>query len=183
MTDLSSVTIRLDSISSKLDSLISVVSSGLNTISAKLDGAGSGSSQEIINNQKENTQQIIDNQNSGNQAIQDNADANADKIKDSVDDLKDGFDSSGLDGDNAALSDKLNQYQQAEDEVMKDVNDNINNFEFTNPLEKMGAVLEDISYFLSGIYYALDALNIPIAFSLTLTIALLCIGWYRFRGS
>lgn len=137
----------------------------------------------MIDSAIQNTQDIINNQNAGNQQIQDNADANADKITGSIDDLKDGFDSSGLDGDNAALSDKLNQYQQAEDEVMKDVNDNINNFEFTNPLDKMGAVLEDISYFLSGIYYGFESLNIPIAFSLTLTIALLCIGWYRFRGS
>lgn len=165
--------------------MIRSISTGFDSILAKLETLGSGGtgSQDVIDNANQNTQDIINNQNSGNQQIQDNADANADKIKDSVDDLKDGFDSSGLDGDNAALSDKLNQYQQAEDEVMKDVNDNINNFEFTNPFEKMGAVLEDISYFLSGIYYALDALNIPIAFGLTLTIALLCIGWYRFRGS
>lgn len=46
---------------------------------------------------------------------------------------------------------------------------------FTSPIA-------DVSYFMNGVYSALAGLNIPIGFSLTLTIAMLCIGYYRFKG-
>ena len=84
--------------------------------------------------------------------------------------------------DNDRLNDKISQYDIVEDQLFDDAKDKIGNFTFENPLSKYTAVLSDISYFLSGIYTALGALNIPIGFSLTLTIALIFIGYYRFKG-
>ena len=129
-----------------------------------INGQGSQVSQDIINNQNQNTEQIIDNNN------------------ENFDSLENGYDNSGIASDNEKLDDALDNYDALEDSVMEQVGDRINDFEFDNPFESFTAPMEDIGYFLTGIYNALGALNIPIGFSLTLTIALLAIGWYRFKG-
>ncbi len=97
-------------------------------------------------------------------------------------DLKNGYDNSGMLSDNDRLNDKISQYDEVENQLFDDAKDKIGNFTFDNPLSKYTAVLSDISYFLAGIYEGLGALNIPIGFSLTLTIALIFIGYYRFKG-
>lgn len=130
-------------------------------------------------------------------SVVDAVDTSADRITDTVnsainnqisndnkntDDLKNGYDNSGMLSDNDRLNDKISQYDDVENQLFNDAKDKIGNFTFDNPLSKYTAVLSDISYFLAGIYDGLGALNIPIAFSLTLTIALIFIGYYRFKG-
>lgn len=130
-------------------------------------------------------------------SVVDAVDNSADRITDSVnssinnqisndnknaDDIKNGYDNSGMKADNDRLNDKISQYDNVEDQLFDDAKDKIGNFTFENPLTKYTDVLSDISYFLSGIYTALGALNIPVGFSLTLTIALIFIGYYRFKG-
>lgn len=130
-------------------------------------------------------------------SVVDAVDNSADRITDSVnssinnqitndnknaDDIKNGYDNSGMKADNDRLNDKISQYDNVEDQLFDDAKDKIGNFTFNNPLTKYTVVLSDISYFLSGIYTALGALNIPVGFSLTLTIALIFIGYYRFKG-
>lgn len=130
-------------------------------------------------------------------SVVDSVDNSADRITDSVnssinnqitndnknaDDIKNGYDNSGMKADNDRLNDKISQYDNVEDQLFDDAKNKIGNFTFENPLTKYTDVLSDISYFLSGIYTALGALNIPVGFSLTLTIALIFIGYYRFKG-
>ena len=130
-------------------------------------------------------------------SVVDAVDNSADRITDSVnssinnqitndnknaEDLKNGYDNSGMKADNDRLNDKISQYDTVEDQLFDDAKDKIGNFTFENPLTKYTDVLSDISYFLSGIYTAFGALNIPVGFSLTLTIALIFIGYYRFKG-
>lgn len=130
-------------------------------------------------------------------SVVDAVDNSADRITDSVnssinnqitndnknaDDIKNGYDNSGMKADNDRLNDKISQYDNVEDQLFDDAKNKIGNFIFENPLTKYTDVLSDISYFLSGIYTALGALNIPVGFSLTLTIALIFIGYYRFKG-
>lgn len=130
-------------------------------------------------------------------SVVDAVDNSADRITDSVnssinnqitndnknaDDIKNGYDNSGMKVDNDRLNDKISQYDNVEDQLFDDAKNKIGNFTFENPLTKYTDVLSDISYFLSGIYTALGALNIPVGFSLTLTIALIFIGYYRFKG-
>lgn len=130
-------------------------------------------------------------------SVVDAVDNSADRITDSVnssinsqitndnknaDDIKNGYDNSGMKADNDRLNDKISQYDNVEDQLFDDAKNKIGNFTFENPLTKYTEVLSDISYFLSGIYTALGALNIPVGFSLTLTIALIFIGYYRFKG-
>ena len=87
-----------------------------------------------------------------------------------------GYDNSGLNQSNQNLSDTLNKYQEEEDKLLADTKDKIEDFEFQNPFDTFVAPLEDVAYFLNGIYMTLGSFNIPIGFSLTLTIALLCIA-------
>ena len=125
-----------------------------------------------INNQFD---ELIENDNKNHQEQIQNDNQNTDKITN-------GYDNSGLNQTNQNLSDSLNKYQQEEDKLLGQTVDKIENFQFDNPFTKFVAPLQDVAYMLNGIYVSLGSFNIPIGFSLTLTIALLCIGWYRFRG-
>ncbi len=113
------------------------------------------------------------NQNHEDQIANDNAIA---------DQIQNGYDDSSLSSDNDRLNTVIDQYDDVEDQLFTDSKDYISNFEFTDSLAPFLGPLTAISGFLSGIYVALGSLNIPIAFSLSLSIALLMIGWYRFRG-
>lgn len=125
-----------------------------------------------INNQFD---ELIENDNKNHQEQIRNDNQNTDKITN-------GYDNSSLNQSNQNLSDALNEYQSKEDELLGQTTDKIENFQFDNPFTKFIAPLQDVAYMLNGIYISLGSFNIPIGFSLTLTIALLCIGWYRFRG-
>lgn len=98
------------------------------------------------------------------------------------DDLTDGFDNSGMDNDKNRLDDAIAEYDGVEDQLLGDAKDTITGFDFENPLTRFVAPLQDISYFLQGVYVALGGLNIPIGFALTLMIALIFVGYYRFKG-
>lgn len=99
-----------------------------------------------------------------------------------TDHLENGYDNSGILGENTKLDGAITEYEKVEDQLLNDAKDKIGKFEFENPFEKYTGPLSDISYFLTGIYNGLQGLNIPVSFSLTLTIALVFIGYYRFKG-
>lgn len=100
-----------------------------------------------------------------------------------TDHLENGYDNSGILGENTKLDGAITEYEKVEDQLLNDAKDKIGKFVFNKELvEKYTAPLSDISYFLTGIYNGLKGLNIPVSFSLTLTIALVCVGWYRFKG-
>ena len=100
-----------------------------------------------------------------------------------TDHLENGYDNSGILGENTKLDGAITEYEKVEDQLLNDAKDKIGKFAFNKELvEKYTAPLSDISYFLTGIYNGLKGLNIPVSFSLTLTIALVCVGWYRVKG-
>ena len=99
-----------------------------------------------------------------------------------TDHLENGYDNSGILGDKGKLDGAITEYEKVEDQLLNDAKDKIGKFEFENPFEKYTGPISDISYFLTGIYNGLKGLNIPVSFSLTLTIALVFIGYYRFKG-
>ncbi len=103
------------------------------------------------------------------------------KLQSTTDQITGGYDNSGLESDKAELDTALNSYQDVEDELFEDAKGHISDFEFDTPLDQFIKPLEDISYFMTGIYNGLGGLNIPIQFSLTLTIALIFIGYYRIK--
>lgn len=99
-----------------------------------------------------------------------------------TDHLENGYDNSGILDENTKLDGAITEYEKVEDQLLSDAKDKIGKFEFKELIEKYTGPLSDISYFLTGIYNGLQGLNIPVSFSLTLTIALVCVGWYRFKG-
>ena len=113
------------------------------------------------------------NQNHEDQIANDNAIA---------DQIQNGYDDSSLVSDNERLDQVINEYDDVETELFDDSKDYISGFDFEDGLDQYLGPLQDISGFLGGIYTTLAGLNIPIGFSLTLTIALLFIGYYRFKG-
>lgn len=104
------------------------------------------------------------------------------KLQSTTDQITGGYDNSGLESDKSELDGVLNQYEQAEEDLFEDAKGNINDFEFDTPLEAFTGPLSDVSYFLSGLFEAMGPMNVVITFSLTLTIAMVMIGWYRFKG-
>lgn len=96
--------------------------------------------------------------------------------------LTGGYDSSSMDSDNQELNSSLNEYEAAENELFDDAKENINSFEFDTDLGEFSTPLTDISYFLGSLFVGLGPMNVVISFSLTLSIAMVLIGWYRFKG-
>ncbi len=115
-----------------------------------------------------------------------NDDKNTDRIIDELgrehDQDRNGYDDQGWRDQKDKIDGVIADYEDAENELLGGAKDNLNNFAFDNPFTQFNVVMADISSILTGIYDALGSFNIPIGFSLTLTVAMLCIGWYRFKG-
>lgn len=130
---------------------------------------------EQLEADRTNTDDIIAAEESNTTNINNNNNANTDK-------LADGYDNSGMQEDNGRLDSALKDYASQEDQVINQVKDKIDGFDYGINFDRLTAPMADISYFLTGIYNGLESLNIPIAFALTLSVALLAIGYYRFKG-
>lgn len=131
--------------------------------------------QNITVTASDGIQNIIDAGHDDADQIQENQDQNTDTIVN-------GYDNSSMTQENDRLNDSLSQLEDAEDQLFDDAKNYINDFEFENPFTQFTAPLSDLSYWLVGIYDGLGSMNIPISFGFTLSIALLLIGWYRFKG-
>lgn len=154
------ITDKLDQTNKNLDVIDTDILDGFDSLEKNNDS----NSNSIINNNNQNTSSIVNNNNE-----------NTDK-------LANGYDNSSMIENNDKLAGKLDEYEKLENELLSDTKDNLNNFQFENPFLSFNAVMSDISYILTSIYNGLSSFNIPIAFSMTLTIAMLCIGWYRFKA-
>jgi len=96
--------------------------------------------------------------------------------------LVNGYDNAGMNADKEKLDTAISDYEAAEDAALSGAKEHINAFEFKDYFTEITAPLADISFFLGGIFSGLGPLNIAVSFSLTLSIALILIGWYRFKG-
>lgn len=97
-------------------------------------------------------------------------------------DLVHGYDNTGMNSDKDKLDSAISEYEDAENALLEDATGHITSFEFEDYFTEITGPLSDISYFLQGIFVGLGAFNIPVSFSLALSIALILIGWYRFKG-
>lgn len=154
------ITDKLDQTNKNLDTIDTDILDGFEGLENNYDS----NTNSIINNNDKNTTNIINNNN------------------DNTDKLVNGYDNNSMLENNDKLAGKLDEYEKLEDELLSDTKDNLNNFQFENPFLSFNAVMSDISYILTSIYNGLGSFNIPIAFSMTLTISMLCIGWYRFKA-
>lgn len=169
------------------DSIIELIKNTIQTISSQLESFWNQLAGEFTNLYNKMNQHHSEDLAKVDEQISADRQNTADLITNqdkNTDQITHGFDSSGMNSVNDKLKGQLSDYDSKEKEVLDQVNEKVDSFEFEEPLSASHFVgpLEDIRYFLTGVYNGYSSLNIPIGFSLTLTIALIVIGYYRFKG-
>lgn len=104
------------------------------------------------------------------------------KLQSVQDTITNGFDNAAINEDAAALDQQLSEYEDAEQNVLDQVNDSLNNFEFDSGFEEYQTTIQVFSQFLQDLYDSSGGFKIVINLSLMLSIAGVVIGIYRFRG-
>lgn len=122
---------------------------------------------------------------------------NLDKLKTSIDNMStaiqnklqsvqeaitNGFDNQGINQDAAELDQSLQEYEEAEQTVLDQVNDSLNDFEFDSGFDEYKTTISVFSDFLQDLYDSSGGFKVVINLSLMLSIAGIVIGVYRFRN-
>ena len=81
----------------------------------------------------------------------------------------------------AELDQSLQEYEEAEQTVIDQVNDSLNDFEFDSGFEEYTNTIKVFSDFIQDLYEASGGFKVVINLSLMLSIAGIVIGVYRFR--
>lgn len=129
----------------------------------------------VVNQIASSTNTQINNDNKLSQEQMNNDNQNTDT-------LANGYDNASMNADKDKLDAALSEYESAENQLFDDAKGHIKGFDFKDGLNEIVGPLTDISYFLSGIFTGIGSMNIAVSFSLTLSVALVLIGWYRFKG-
>lgn len=130
---------------------------------------------EQLQADRDNTDDIIAAEESNTTNIINNNNANTDK-------LSNGYDNSGMDSDNDRLNGSLKEYDQAEDNLMEDVNEGIGNIDFDFNFDSTLSVISTVSDFLQGIYERSGGFQVVINVCLILSLASCAVGLYRLKG-
>lgn len=130
---------------------------------------------EQLQADRENTDDIIAAEESNTTNIINNNNANTDK-------LSNGYDNSGMNSDNNRLNGSLKEYDQAEDNLMEDVNTGIGNIDFDFSFDSTLSVISTVSDFLQGIYERSGGFQVVINVCLILSLASCAVGLYRLKG-
>ena len=130
---------------------------------------------EQLQADRDNTEDMIAAEESNTTNIINNNNANTDK-------LANGYDSSGMNSDNDRLNGSLTEYDQAEDNLMKDVNEGIGNIDFDFNFDSTLSVISTVSDFLQGIYERSGGFQVVINVCLILSLASCAVGLYRLKG-
>lgn len=100
-----------------------------------------------------------------------------------TDTLTNGFDGSGMDADNNKLASSMSSYEDAESQLTdKSVGyiDAVTFFDPTKHLQLMSCITYT-STFLQNLFVALGDWSVLISISLSISFALMLIGWYKYR--
>ncbi len=130
---------------------------------------------EQLEADRTNTEDMIAAEESNTTNIINNNNANTDK-------LSNGYDNSGMDSDNDRLNGSLTEYDQAEDNLMEDVNTGIGNIDFDFSFDSTLSVISTVSDFLQGIYERSGGFQVVINVCLILSLASCAVGLYRLKG-
>lgn len=104
------------------------------------------------------------------------------KLDQTTDKITEGYDSSAMDASNDKLNNSLNEYGDAESNVLDKVNDSLENFEFSNSAENYVSTFQVCSGFIQSLYENSGGFKDVINIAFMLCIASLIIGIYRFKG-
>lgn len=126
-----------------------------------------------------------------------NADKNADKIVNSISDnisdqminddantdtIVNGYDNSSMDSTNDQLSSKLEDQAVQEQQIMNQISDPLNSFEFSNPITEYLSTFMLFGDFLQSLFVNSGGFKNVINLSFIMGIALMVAGLYRFKG-
>ena len=126
-----------------------------------------------------------------------NADKNADKIVNSISDnisdqminddantdtIVNGYDNSPMDSTNDQLSSKLEDQAAQEQQIMNQISDPLNSFEFSNPITEYLSTFMLFGDFLQSLFVNSGGFKNVINLSFIMGIALMVAGLYRFKG-
>lgn len=101
-----------------------------------------------------------------------------------TDTMTNGYDNSSMSQDNTRLNDQISQYDQAQEETTNKSTAYIDGAEFVNPFSN-ATVLASVTFatsFLQSLFMNLDIWQLVVTVSLCLVLALMLVGWFKFRG-
>lgn len=104
------------------------------------------------------------------------------KLQQTTDKITGGFDNSVMESEANKLDDSISEYDEAEQSVIQNVNDSLDNFEFDAELGEYQSIVSVISDFLQELYDSSGGFKVLINLSMLLSLAGIVIGIYRFGG-
>lgn len=124
---------------------------------------------------KEATKHIVENDNKNTKEIKDNNDKNTDKALN-------GYDNLGMNKSTNKLDEALKSQDKAEGEITNKANEELKKFEFDNPVVQYATAFKLVGTILQNVFNALGPFNDVVMFSFFVSIAMICVGLYRFKG-
>lgn len=124
---------------------------------------------------KEATKHIVENDNKNTKELKDNNDKNTDKALN-------GYDNSGMNNSANKLDEALKSQDKAEGQITNKANEELKKFEFNNPIVQYATAFKLVGTILQNIFNALGPFNDVVMFSFFVSIAMICVGLYRFKG-
>lgn len=124
---------------------------------------------------KEAAEHIVENNNKNTNKLKENNDKNTDKALNS-------YDNSSMNNDNERLKNKLAEQDEFEDLITSNINEPLSSFEFKNPVNQYLLAFGMCGHWLQKLFDSLGDFKDVVNLSFAMTIALICIGMYRFKG-
>lgn len=147
----------------------------LNNHHSELLQANRDNTDDIIDSSKLNSEHVIENQTENTTKMIENDNKNTDTIAN-------GYDSSSLESSHNEFDKALTDFSEKEDQLYDVVLNKVREHSFYDIFGSVVAPLRDVSFFLEQIYNSIGLFSSAISFSFSLTIAMLFIGYYRFKG-
>lgn len=110
-----------------------------------------------------------------NRKNMDNNDKNTDKALNS-------YNNSSMNNDNETLKNKIAEQDGLEKQITSKINEPLSSFEFKNPVNQYLLAFGMCGQWLQNLFDSLGDFKDVVNLSFAMTIALICIGMYRFKG-
>lgn len=124
---------------------------------------------------KEATKHIVENDNKNTKEIKDNNDKNTDKALN-------GYDNSDMNNSTNKLDEAFKKQDEAEKQATNKANEELKNFKFDNPIVQYARAFSLVGTIMQNIFNALGPFHDVVMFSFFTSIAMICVGLYRFKG-
>lgn len=124
---------------------------------------------------KEAAEHIVESNNKNTNKLKENDDKNTDKALNS-------YDNGSMNNDNETLKNKIAEQDAIEKQITSKINEPLSSFEFKNPVNQYLLAFGMCGQWLQKLFDSLGDFKDVVNLSFAMTIALICIGMYRFKG-